>query len=91
MAVDSQLEEPVPEAGDNAFLEHAHLTYIIPSATDVDIKAEVEQAVAQSSPLEDVDTRSWLFFGTLLCLMDSPKPRPTVLIHRCQMKPSTSF
>lgn len=71
MAVPSQFED-APEAGDAAFLEQAHLTYLIPSGTDVDIKADIENAIAQKKPLGDIDTRSFLFFGMhQLCLRHS--------------------
>lgn len=63
MAVPSQLEGTAPEAKDEAFLDRAHLTYIIPYGTEVDIKVEVENALAQKKPLEEIDSRPWLFFG----------------------------
>lgn len=64
MAVPSQLEGTAAEAGDDTFLDWAHLTYIIPYGTEVDIKAEVANALAQKKPLEEIDSRPWLFFGT---------------------------
>lgn len=67
MAVPSQLEDAVPDAGDTAFLEQSHLTYVINYGTDVDIKETIESAIAQGKPLEDIETRSWLFFGMHLC------------------------
>lgn len=63
MAVPSQLEDAAPDAGDTAFLEQSHLTYVVPYKTGVDIKEEIEDAIAQKKPLEDIETRSWLFFG----------------------------
>lgn len=65
MAVPSQHQnEDAPlEAGDSAFLEQAYLTYIIPFGTDVDIKDELQNVISKQQPLEDIESRSWLFFG----------------------------
>ncbi|CAN8098793.1 unnamed protein product [Discula destructiva] len=62
MAVPSQVEDGTLEAGDSAFLEQSYLTYIIPHGTDVDIKSELENTIAEKKPFEEIDTRSWLFF-----------------------------
>lgn len=72
MAVPSQLEDSTPDAGDTAFLEQAHLTYVIPHGTDLNIKEEIEHALAHQKPLEDIETRSWLFFGMFPCNLHSP-------------------
>lgn len=72
MAVPSQPEDATPDAGDTAFLEQSHLTYVIPYGTDVDIKEEVENAIAREKALEDIETRSWLFFGMRPCNIYSP-------------------
>lgn len=58
-----QNENAHSEAGDAAFLDQAYLTYIIPFGTDVDIEAEVRNAKSRQMPLEDIESRSWLFFG----------------------------
>lgn len=63
MAVPSYFDDAAPEAGDTAFLQQSYLTYIIPFGTDVDIKAEVENAITQKKPIEDIETRPFLFFG----------------------------
>lgn len=65
MAVPSQVEDAATEAGDAAFLGQSYLTYIIPFRTDVDVKQELENAIAKSQPLADVDSRSSLLFGML--------------------------
>lgn len=91
MAVPSQLEDVPLDAGDSAFLEQAYLTYIIPFGTDVNIEEEIQNAVSNKHTLEDIESRSWLFFGK------DPSSRAiplkfsclTILIHRFQMKLST--
>lgn len=75
MAVPFQPPGSAPEAGDDAFLDQAHLTYIIPYGTEVDIKAEVENALAQKKPLEEIDSRPWLFFG-MHCFYPVPQLLP---------------
>ncbi|PSR99434.1 TRAPP trafficking subunit Trs65-domain-containing protein [Coniella lustricola] len=62
MAVPSQLEDAAADAGDSAFLGQSYLTYIIPFSTTVDIKAEVENAIASNRPLADINSRPWLLF-----------------------------
>lgn len=69
MAVPSELEDTAP---DTLFLEQSYLTYVIPYGTNVDIKETIEGAIAQKKPLEDIETRSWLFFGMHLCDLYPP-------------------
>lgn len=63
MADPLPLEHNVPELDDSAFLEHSYLTYIIPYGTDADIAEVVKAAIAEEKPLEELESRSWLFFG----------------------------
>lgn len=63
MADPSPLEHDVPEVDDSAFLEHSYLTYIIPYGTDADIGEVVKAAIAEKKPLEELESRTWLFFG----------------------------
>lgn len=63
MAVPSQLEAGTSEAGDSAFLEHSYLTYIIPHDTEIDITQYIQTAVAEKKVLEELESRTWLFFG----------------------------
>lgn len=72
MAVPSQPEDAAPDAGDTVFLEQSHLTYVVPYGTNVDIKETIQSAISQKKPLEDIETRSWLFFGMHLCYPYSP-------------------
>lgn len=91
MAVPNQVEDVVSEAGDSAFLEHSYLTYTVPFGTGVDIEELIKDVVANKQSLEDIEARPWLFFGKDPCVLLPPEvPRLTILIHRCQMKPSTS-
>lgn len=94
MAVPSQLEDAVADSGDSAFLGQSYLTYIIPFSTSVNIKAEVENAIASSRPLADIESRPWLLFGKKPSWHTAPPLKfsgLTILIPRCQMKPLTSF
>lgn len=63
MADPSPLGHSVPEVDDSAFLEHSYLTYILPYGTDIDISEVVKGAIAQKKPLEELESRTWLFFG----------------------------
>lgn len=95
MAVPSQLEDTALEAADAGFLQQSELTYIIPSGTEVDVKEEIERAISKKQPLEEIESRTWLFFGKeppYLALPYTPLKFSclTILIHRCQMKPSMS-
>lgn len=63
MAGPSPLEHDGPEVNDSAFLEHSYLTYIIPYDTDADIGEVVKAAIAEKKPLEELESRTWLFFG----------------------------
>lgn len=94
MAVPSQPEDTASEAGDAAFLEQSELTYIIPFGTDVDVKETIQRAIFKKQPLEEIDSRTWLFFGRHPPYLTRRLPLKfsclTILIHRCQMKPSTS-
>lgn len=93
MAVPSQIEDVPLEVRDSAFLEQAHLTYIIPFETDFKIKEEITYAISKKQPLEEIESRSWLFFGKDPCSSAVPLKFSclTILIHRCQMKLLTSF
>lgn len=93
MAVPSPAQDTPLEAGDSTFLEQAYLTYVIPLGTDVNIKEEITNAVSKKQPLEEIESRSWLFFGKTSCSSAGPLKfsRLTILIHRCQMKLLTSF
>lgn len=64
MAVPSRLEDTAP---DTLFLEQSHLTYVIPYGTNVDVKEIIEGAISRKKPLEDIETRTWLFFGMRSC------------------------
>lgn len=92
MAVPSEAEDIPPNAVDSGFLEQAYLTYIIPFGTDVDIREEIAKAVSQKQPLEEIESRAWLFFGKDSCSNAIPLKFSslTVLIRRYQMKPWTS-
>lgn len=92
MAEANELEDQVFEPGDSTFLDHSYLTYTIPFGTGVDIEEEIKNAVAKKQPLEEIETRPWLFFGKHPPYIAIPRKflRLTILIHRCQMKPSTS-
>lgn len=72
MAVPSQLEDTASDTRDTVFLEQSHLTYVIPYGTNVDIKEIIEGAISQKKPLEDTETRTWLFFGMHSCYLFSP-------------------
>lgn len=63
MADPSLLEPNVPEVDDAAFLEQAYLTYLIPYGTNVDIGEVVKAAISEKKPLEELESRTWLFFG----------------------------
>lgn len=93
MAVPSQVQDIPLEAGDSAFLEQAYLTYLIPFGTDVNIEEEIANAVLKKQPLEEIESRSWLFFGKDPCSSAVPLKFSclTILIHRCQMKLLMSF
>lgn len=71
------LEHDVPnEADASAFLAHAYLTYILPYDTDVDIGEVVKAAIADKKPLEELESRTWLFFGMAIL---RPGANPEVL------------
>lgn len=77
MAVPSDLMFQDPAAqdtGDSRFLDQAYLTYVILFGTDVDIKEEIASALAKKQPLEEIESRSWLFFGR-----GPPSSPPSVL------------
>lgn len=63
MAVPNQLEDVSETGGDPAFLDHSYLTYTIPFGTGVDIEEEIKNAIEKKQPLEEIETRPWLFFG----------------------------
>ncbi|KAF3764972.1 hypothetical protein M406DRAFT_41903 [Cryphonectria parasitica EP155] len=62
MAVPSQIQDTAVGAGDSAFLAQSYLTYLIPYRTNVDMKEEVEKAIATSQPLADIASRPWFLF-----------------------------
>lgn len=91
MADSDQLEDVAFEAGDAVFLEHSYFTYTVPFATGVDAEEVVKDAIARKQPLEELEARPWLFFGEDPSVsMPQEFLRLTILIHRCQMKPSRS-
>lgn len=59
-----QIEDVALEAGDSVFLEHSYFTYTVPFGTGVDAEEVVKNAIAEKQPLEDIEARPWLFFGT---------------------------
>lgn len=73
MADPLPLDHATPELDDSAFLEHAYLTYIIPSSTNSNIGEVVKAAIAENKPLEELESRTWLFFGMVAFAL--PRPR----------------
>lgn len=62
MADPNQLEDVSETGGDPAFLDHSYLTYTIPFGSGVDIEEEIKNAIEKKQPLEEIETRPWLFF-----------------------------
>ncbi|ROW11089.1 hypothetical protein VMCG_00972 [Cytospora schulzeri] len=62
MAVPNQHDDVSETGGDSAFLDHSYLTYTIPFGTGVNIEEEIKNAIEKKQPLEEIETRPWLFF-----------------------------
>lgn len=56
-------EEVAPERADGDLLEKSFLSYLIPALTDIDIEDQIKRNLSQKSPLDEIESREWLFFG----------------------------
>lgn len=61
-------DHDAPDAAQDAgqdFLDRSYLTYIVPSATDFQLKKALETTVTPYRHLfSSIESREWLFFGT---------------------------
>lgn len=60
MAVSTTSEVANP---DHSFLDKSYLTYLVPSATDLQVDEAFKTDGAGKSPIDGLEQREWLFFG----------------------------
>jgi hypothetical protein len=62
MAVPTTSEVSNP---DHSFLDKSYLTYLVPSATDLQLDEAFRNDGAGKSPIDGIEQREWLFFGRI--------------------------
>jgi hypothetical protein len=70
------------------FLEQSYLSYVVPATTNFAPERALKDLEAtKQSPLDGIEQREWLFFGTRFA--HGSDDVFTRLIHKSQMRPST--